>query len=101
MHTIEHPGPGAGYTIEHTEAVTMIGLELRTSNAEAFQTIPGHWQRFTADQVLARITPRVSDSVFAAYTRFEHEGRDNEGTYSLVIGAAVPPGTPVPDEVSA
>ena len=85
------------HTIEHTEPTTVIGLELRTSNAEAFRTIPPHWQRFTAEKVLARITPRLSDSVFAAYTRFEHEGRDNEGSYSLVIGAAVPPGTPVPE----
>ena len=98
MHKIDHPtGQPLAYTIEQTEATTVIGLELRTSNAEAFRTIPPHWQRFTAERVLARITPRLSDSVFAAYTRFEHEGRDNEGQYSLVIGAAVPPGTPVPD----
>ena len=97
MHTIEHPGQRTGYTIEHTEPTTMIGLELRTSNAEAFQTIPAHWQRFSAERVLDRITPRLTGGVLAAYTRFEHEGRDNEGTYSLVIGAAVPPGTPVPE----
>ena len=30
------------YTIEHTEPTTVIGLELRTSNAEAFRTIPPH-----------------------------------------------------------
>ena len=98
MHKIDHPtGQPLAYTIEQTEATTVIGLELRTSNAEAFRTIPPHWQRFTAEKVLDRITPRLSDSVFAAYTRFEHEGRDNEGSYSLVIGAAVPPGTPVPE----
>lgn len=102
MHRIELPAEQPlshtlSHTIEHTEATTVIGLELRTSNAEAFRTIPPHWQRFTAERVLARITPRLSDSVFAAYTRFEHEGVDNEGTYSLVIGAAVPPDTPVPE----
>ena len=98
MHRIEHPTEQPlDHTIEHTEATTIIGLELRTSNAEAFRTIPPHWQRFTAERVLARITPRLSDSVFATYTRFEHEGRDNEGQYSLVIGAPVPPDTPVPD----
>jgi predicted transcriptional regulator YdeE len=98
MQSIEHPtAQPLAHAIEHSEATTIIGLELRTSNAEAFRTIPPHWQRFTAERVLARITPRLSDSVFAAYTRFEHEGRDNEGQYSLVIGAAVPPDTPVPD----
>lgn len=98
QHVADHPAIRAdAHTIEHTEPTTVIGLELRTSNAEAFRTIPPHWQRFTAEKVLDRISPRLSDSVFAAYTRFEHEGRDNEGSYSLVIGAAVPPGTPVPE----
>jgi predicted transcriptional regulator YdeE len=98
MHTIDHPtGQPLAHTIEQTEATMVIGLELRTSNAEAFRTIPPHWQRFTTERVLARVTTRLSDSVFAAYTRFEHEGVDNEGTYSLVIGAAVPPATPVPE----
>ena len=79
-------------------ALRIIGIELRTSNREAMQTIPPHWQRFTEEGVLARIPGRLSDEVYAVYTHFENAGVDNEGIYSLIIGApvsssqAVPPG---------
>ncbi|MED5620330.1 GyrI-like domain-containing protein [Ideonella sp. BN130291] len=76
-------------TIEQTQPITIVGIELRTSNAEAFNTIPPHWQRFTSEGVLARIPAKASDEVVAVYTHFEHEGIDNEGTYSLIIGAPV------------
>jgi len=79
-----------------TDALTVIGIELRTHNLEAAQTIPPHWQRFTQEGVLARIAAKRSDDVFAVYTHFEHAGRDNTGLYSLVIGAAVAADAPVP-----
>lgn len=85
--------------IVHQEAALRImGIELRTSNDEAMQTIPAHWQRFTGEGVLARIPGKLSDEVYAVYTHFEHAGVDNRGIYSLIIGApvsstqVVPPG---------
>jgi len=78
------------------DAITVVGIELRTSNTVAAQTIPPHWQRFTEEAVLAHIPARRGDDVFAVYTHFEHAGRDNTGLYSLVIGAAVAPDAPVP-----
>jgi predicted transcriptional regulator YdeE len=85
---------------EHTEtlvdAITVVGIELRTTNAVAAQTIPPHWQRFSQDAVLAQIKGRSSEDVFAVYTHFEHAGLNNTGLYSLVIGAAVAADTPVP-----
>jgi len=72
-----------------TDAITVIGIELRTSNLEAAQTIPEHWQRFTQEDVLAHIPAKRGDDVFAVYTHFEHAGRDNTGLYSMVIGASV------------
>ncbi len=79
-------------------ALRIIGIELRTANREAMHTIPPHWQRFTEEGVLARIPGRLSDEVYAVYTHFENAGLNNEGVYSLIIGApvsstqAVPPG---------
>lgn len=78
------------------DALTVIGIELRTNNLEAAQTIPPHWQRFTQEGVLAQIATKRGDDVFAVYTHFEHAGRDNTGLYSLVIGAAVAADAPVP-----
>lgn len=72
-------------------ALHIVGIELRTSNLMAFETIPGHWQRFSQENALARIEGRLSDEVFAVYTNFEFAGRDNTGLYSLIIGAAVAP----------
>lgn len=82
--------------IEQAQAIHVIGIELCTSNQEAMRTIPPHWQRFTQEGVLARVPGRIGDEVFAVYTNFENAGSDNHGIYSLVLGAAVPPGTPVP-----
>ena len=81
---------------EQTEAITVIGIELRTRNEEAMQTIPPLWQRFTQEGVLAALPGKLGDDVFAVYTHFEHAGLSNTGLYSLVIGAQVAPNTPVP-----
>ena len=78
-------------------AVTVIGIELRTTNLVAAQTIPPHWQRFTQEAVLDRIPGKCSNDVFAVYTHFAHAGSNNSGLYSLVIGAAVAADAPVPD----
>lgn len=83
-------------TIHQAQAIHVIGIELRTSNGEAFSTIPGHWQRFTAEGVAARVRGRLSDDVYAVYTNFQNAGHDNQGIYSLVIGVAVPPDAQVP-----
>jgi predicted transcriptional regulator YdeE len=84
--------------VQQDTALRIMGIELRTSNDEAMQTIPAHWQRFTEDGVLARIPGKLSDEVYAVYTHFENAGVDNRGIYSLIIGApvsstqAMPPG---------
>lgn len=86
------------HIVQQDTAIRIIGIELRTSNDEAMQTIPPHWQRFTEENVLARIPGKLSDEVYAVYTHFENAGVNNQGIYSLIIGApvssaqAVPPG---------
>ncbi|MCW7538238.1 GyrI-like domain-containing protein [Aquabacterium sp. A7-Y] len=76
-------------TIHQTQPLTIVGLELRTSNDEAFTTIPAHWQRFAREAVLQGIPNKTSADVYAVYTHFEHEGVDNRGHYSLIVGAPV------------
>jgi predicted transcriptional regulator YdeE len=84
------------HTVQQDQAIHVFGIELRTSNDQAFDTIPPHWQRFANEQVLARIPGKLSDEVYAVYTNFQNAGRNNQGSYSLVIGAAVAPDTPLP-----
>ncbi len=81
-------------------ALRIIGIELRTSNREAMQTIPPHWQRFAEEGVLARIPGKLSDDVYAVYTHFENAGVNNEGLYSLIIGAPVQSSQAVPAGMS-
>ena len=84
----------------HTEALAqaihVVGIELRTTNLEAMQTIPPHWQRFGQEEVLAHIPAKLDGDVYAVYTHFENAGANNTGLYSLVIGAAVPASADVP-----
>lgn len=77
-------------------AITVVGIELRTTNMVAMDTIPGHWARFAKEGRMAALPGRLSDDVYALYTHFEHAGSNNHGLYSLVIGAAVPAGADVP-----
>lgn len=69
--------------------IKIVGIKLRTSNVEAMQTIPPFWQKFYQEGILQQISNKVSDTVFAVYTNFENEGKNNEGMYSLIIGAEV------------
>lgn len=75
--------------VDVKETITVVGLELRTSNERAFEDIPAHWERFHRNGALASIPNRACDDVFAVYTNFEHVGVDNLGVYSLIIGAQV------------
>ena len=79
-----------------TQAITVVGIELLTTNQEAMQTIPPHWQRFGQEHVLAGIAAKLSQDVMAVYTHFENAGASNNGLYSLVLGAQVAAGAAVP-----
>jgi len=73
-----------------SQALHVVGIELRTSNRDAARTIPPHWRRFAEERIAERVPARIGDAVYAVYTHFEHAGVDNDGAYSLVIGVAVP-----------
>ncbi|WP_050476244.1 GyrI-like domain-containing protein [Herbaspirillum rhizosphaerae] len=77
-------------------AIHVVGIELRTGNAQAFQTIPLHWQRFFQEKVTTAVEGKMSDDVYAVYTHFQNAGINNHGIYSLVIGLAVDPGAELP-----
>jgi predicted transcriptional regulator YdeE len=80
--------------IAQPQALHVVGIALRTHNGEAFETIPAHWARFSQAQLAERLPHRLSDDVYAVYTHFENAGVDIGGTYTMVIGHAVPANTP-------
>ena len=69
--------------------LTIVGLEIRTSNERAFEEIPAHWQKFFQEGIVGQIPNKVSNDVYAVYTNFENKGKNNEGIYSFVIGVEV------------
>lgn len=80
-------------TFIHNAALTIAGLPLRTSNATAFEDIPGHWGAFFAQNILAHIPEKISNDVYAVYTEFDRIPQTADDIhslgYTLVIGAAV------------
>lgn len=72
--------------IQH--AFDVIGIAIRTTNAEAIEqgTIQKLWYRFFAEQVLAKIPHKVDSDVLALYYDY---ASDKNGAYTLIIGARV------------
>lgn len=88
-------------TVMQTKPLKIVGVELRTTNEVAFHEIPKLWQRFYQEGVLAQIPNKVSNDVYAVYTNFENEGKNNEGTYSLILGAEVSSLDGVPEALAS
>jgi predicted transcriptional regulator YdeE len=83
-------------TMQITEPMLVLGIPLRTRNDRAFQDIPAHWQRFGSEKWLERIPNRADGDVYAVYTHHAHEGVDNHGDYTLIVGARVTQADAVP-----
>jgi predicted transcriptional regulator YdeE len=88
-------------TLQTTEPMLVLGIPLRTHNDRAFQEIPAHWQRFSREGWLARIPQRADGDVYAVYTHHEHEGVDNQGAYTLIVGARVTQADVVPEGLAS
>jgi predicted transcriptional regulator YdeE len=71
------------------EPIFIVGIELRTSNDVAHETIPLHWQRFMTLNIPERIPNRASEDMYAVYTNYQNEGLNNGGVYSCVLGVDV------------
>ena len=68
------------------EAVKIVGVELRTNNNEAAETIPAFWKKFYDENLLTLLTDKESVDLYAVYTNYEDAGYSSEGQYSLIIG---------------
>ena len=69
-------------------AFDAIGISIRTTNAQAIEqgTIQNLWQKFFAEQILAKIPNKVDSDVLALYYDY---ASDKNGEYTLLIGARV------------
>jgi predicted transcriptional regulator YdeE len=82
-----HKGTGMNYSRVSQKALSIIGVELRTTNAEgkAFQDIPAFWRRVQEEDLLAAV-PAVADQqkIYAIYTDYSPDG-----AYAMIIGKQV------------
>ena len=79
------------HRIETIPAFDVTGLQIRTSNARAMETIGPLWGRAHAGGLAGLPTPAEHDRLYAVYSNYES---DHNGEYDFTIGRAV-----YPDEV--
>jgi predicted transcriptional regulator YdeE len=83
--------------IHQLESFILVGISTRTTNAAEMTgagETPKLWQRFYSEGVIQQIPGALRPGeIIAAYTDFES---DDTGPYTLIIGAAVRPGTKAP-----
>jgi len=86
----------------HLKPFTIVGIKARTSNREEMSRngkIPALWQRFWEEGILSQIQNRTNLSEFMAiYTEFDS---DENGDYSILIGACVHRIGELPDHLSS
>ena len=73
--------------------IHILGIELRTTNdhGQSFHDIPPFWETFMKEQYMNKIPNKLSSDIYAVYTHFENEGKNNTGMYSLILGCTVQP----------
>jgi predicted transcriptional regulator YdeE len=86
--------------IEQDNSILIVGIEIRTTNdnGAAFQDIPLHWKRFFEQSIVDQIPHKMADDIYGVYTQFEHEGQNNNGIYSFIIGVEVSTLDQIPEQ---
>lgn len=76
---------------ELKQSIQVIGIELRTTNdnGRSFKEIPPFWQRFLQENYQKQIANKLNNDIYAVYTHFENQGKNNQGLYSLILGYSV------------
>ena len=75
--------------IVEVKEFSVIGIEARTNNAKEMTdsgVIPKQWNRFFAEEILAKIPNKVEPTIYALYTDY---ASDRNGDYTFFIGAEV------------
>jgi predicted transcriptional regulator YdeE len=80
--------------IVERDGFTVIGIEIRTSNAEAATTIPREWDRFFKEGIPGK-TPNRADADFVVV--YSGYASDHYGDYDYLIGSRVRDGSAAPE----
>lgn len=74
-----------------TKPINVMDIKLRTTNdnGQSFKDIPPFWGQFMAEDIVGKVNNKLNNNIYVLYTHFEHEGINNTGMYSTIIGCAV------------
>jgi predicted transcriptional regulator YdeE len=89
-------GDDSGVKVVHRPGFSVIGVEVRTSNAKEMTgdgVIGKQWEKFFQDNTLARIPNKAGSNIYAVYSDY---AGDRNGEYSFLIGAKVEEGSIAP-----
>lgn len=75
--------------ITQENSITIVGKELRASDARSARTVSPFREAFTKEKAFEDVKNRVSDDIYVVRTNFEHEGEDTDGFYSVIVGVEV------------
>jgi predicted transcriptional regulator YdeE len=87
---------GSAVKIVHKSSFSVIGVEVRTSNAKeatADGIIGKQWQKFFQDGTLEQIPNKSGSDLYAVYSDY---AGDHNGEYSFLIGTRVKDGSTAP-----
>jgi predicted transcriptional regulator YdeE len=82
------------HRIETVKPFDIVGIQIRTNNSKAMETIGPLWGRFFDQNLAEQIPGRVDDCTYGVYDGYES---DHTGDYNLMVGCKVnsdktPPG---------
>ncbi len=86
------------YRTENLGEIKIIGIALRTYNANTENAIGKHWHRFLKDEIQQKIPNKTSNDVIALYIDYES---DHTGMYTFIIGCQVRSFEDVPEGLVA
>jgi predicted transcriptional regulator YdeE len=70
------------------QAFKVIGISKRTTNevGQSSREIPVLWERFMAENMLAKIPNKINDAIYCIYTNYE---KDHTKSYDTILGCKV------------
>lgn len=84
------------YEVQDESSFAVVGITVRTSNANAHE-IGALWGRFYETGAARRISESGDATIYSVYSDYES---DHTGSFTVLIGCAVPENSVVPDGMS-
>ena len=73
---------------DNLEQFSIVGIAIRTTNenGQSSQDIPELWARFVGEDIMNKISNKVSEDIYAVYTDYE---LDHTKPYTTILGCKV------------